>query len=80
MILSDVKYYEIKAIKQSELRVNSTGNDYTDKSMREHFDDIQLDEKVIEIVERVNNKRNHILVFTRFVEDADRIQYKLNQK
>lgn len=78
--LSDVKYYEIKAIKQSELRVNSTGNDYTDKSMREHFDDIQLDEKVIEIVERVNNKRNHILVFTRFVEDADRIQYKLNQK
>lgn len=77
--LSDMKYYDIDAIDPERLQVNSTWLDYTDISMRNHFSNINLDEKVIDVVKRVIKQwRKHILLFTKFVEDAQRISKKLD--
>ena len=66
-----MKYYVIKAIDTSRLVTNSTGLDYTDRSMRNHFDEIHLKEKIVEIAQRLLvSGRKHILIFTKFVEDA----------
>ena len=78
--LAPMKYYEIKSIDTSRLITNSTGLDYTDRSLRNHFDEIHLKEKIVEIVERLLIAgRKHILVFTKFVEDAKIISELLQQ-
>lgn len=72
--LAPMKYYVIKAIDSSKLVTNSTGLDYTDRSMRNHFDEIHLKEKIVEIAQRLLVAgRKHILIFTKFVEDAKTI-------
>lgn len=67
-----MKYYEVKAIETAKLTTNTTGMDYTEKSMRNHFDEIQLKAKVVEVVERLLDAgRKHILIFASFVADAE---------
>jgi hypothetical protein len=69
-----MKYYEIKAIDPQKLELNSTGMDYTDKSMKTHFAEVNLDDKIIDVIQRVTKAgRKHVLLFTKFVEDAQRI-------
>lgn len=70
--LAVMKYYQIKVIDITKLKTNSTGVDYTDVSMRNHFDEVHLREKIAEVVERlVKSWRKHILVFTKFVSDSE---------
>jgi len=73
-----MNYYEIDAIKEDELELNSTGMDYTDESVKRHLQKISMNDKVVEIVERlVKAGRKHILLFTRFTWDAEEIVEKL---
>jgi DNA repair protein RadD len=56
---------------ESKVRVNSTGADYTDESVRFHLDDIDFQEKVLKTVNHMMVLgRTGILVFTRFVKEA----------
>lgn len=79
--LAKMQYFEVDGIKASRLRSNSTGNDYTDDSVRQHLEEIDFDKKIIDIVERITKAgRKHILVFTRFVEWASRLSETLKEK
>lgn len=70
--LNPVKYYPLHVIDNTKLVVNSTGQDYTDKSLIAHYETIGFNNKLLEIVNRlIKAGRNHILVFTRFVKEAE---------
>jgi DNA repair protein RadD len=72
--LAKMNYYEVDAIKEDELYLNSTGVDYTDASVKNHLKKINMNTKVVEIVNRlVKAGRKHILLFTRFTWDAEEI-------
>lgn len=76
--LAKMNYYEIEAIKEEELELNSTGMDYTDKSVKNHLEKVGMNDKVVQIVNRlVAAGRKHILLFTRFTWDAEEIVEKL---
>lgn len=75
--LSKLKYYNMppKGWDNECLSKNTTGSDYTDESLRFMQRKVNFDKYLVSIVNRLlspkdGNKRNGILVFTRFVEDA----------
>lgn len=65
------EYHEVKGFNRHALRANSTGADYTDKSVQLHFNAINFKDKVVKVVDRLMEKRKNALVFTRFVEEAE---------
>lgn len=78
--LSKLDYYSMKPIEWNEanLFTNSTGADYTDKSVIAEYKRIDFYSYLIEIVNRLMNpkqggKRKGILVFTRFLEEAENL-------
>lgn len=70
--LSKLEYYQIKAVDSTQLKLNTTGADYTDKSVKDHYRQIGFNDRLISIVNRLLNAgRENILVFTRFIEEAE---------
>jgi len=77
--LAKVNYYEIKSVDTSKLIINSTGADYTDASVQNHYQDIGFSDQLISVVNRlIKAKRESILVFTRFIDEAQELVDKLN--
>lgn len=69
--LSPMNYYPIKTIDITRLKVNSTGADYTDISVRAEYRLTGFAGKLLNVVERLLNAgRRGVLVFTRFIEEA----------
>lgn len=72
--LSKLKYYTIKGFDSSQLRINSTGADYQDKSVQDYYKKINFQGRIIHVIKRlIEIERKNILVFTRFVEEAEAI-------
>ena len=60
------------------LKINTTGADYTDKSVQKEYERIDFYSYIVHIVQRLMNpkaggKRKGILVFTRFLKEAERL-------
>jgi DNA repair protein RadD len=69
--LAKMEYYQVNIVDPEKLQINSTGADYTDKSVQNHYIDIGFNDKLKNIVLRlIKAKRKNILVFTRFVDEA----------
>lgn len=75
--LAELEYYYQPPFGWDEggLRKNSTGTDYTDDSVKRMYDRTGFEYHLVNIVRRLLNpksgiKRNGILVFTRFVKEA----------
>lgn len=82
--LAKLNYYAMSPIGWNELnlKTNSTGADYTDKSVLREYDRIDFYGYLVHIVQRLMNpriggKRNGILVFTRFLKEAERLAYSI---
>lgn len=72
--LAKVDYYQIKSVDTKKLTINSTGADYTDKSVQDHYNDIGFSNQLISVVNRlIDAKRDSILVFTRFIDEAQEL-------
>lgn len=78
--LANLNYYSMNPIGWNEqnLRVNSTGADYTDKSVVREYERIDFYSYLVNIIQRLMNpkqggKRKGILVFTRFLKEAERL-------
>ena len=78
--LSKLNYYPMNPIGWNELnlKVNTTGADYTDKSVVKEYERIDFYGYLVSIVRRLMNpkvggKRKGILVFTRFLKEAQRL-------
>ena len=78
--LSKLNYYPMSPVGWNELNlnVNTTGADYTDKSVVREYERIDFYGFLVSIVRRllkpkVGSKRKGILVFTRFLKEAERL-------
>lgn len=78
--LAKLNYYPMNPSGWNEmnLKTNSTGADYTDKSVQEEYECIDFYGYLVHIVQRLMNpkaggKRKGILVFTRFLKEAERL-------
>ena len=78
--LSKLNYYPMNPLGWNELnlKVNTTGADYTDKSVVKEYERIDFYGFLVSIVQRLMNpksgvKRKGILVFTRFLKEAERL-------
>ncbi|MGM9759311.1 MAG: DEAD/DEAH box helicase [Parabacteroides sp.] len=70
--LAPLNYYQLNMIDRSRLRMNSTGADYTDASLRRHYREIRFNDSLENVVRRLLAAgRTSILVFTRFVDEAE---------
>jgi DNA repair protein RadD len=59
---------------KARLRLNSTGSDYTDESVKRHFEELHFSDQIAKAVLRVQEiGRTGTLVFTRFCEEAEYI-------
>ena len=78
--LSKVNYNPMNPTGWNELnlKINTTGADYTDKSVQKEYERIDFYSYIVHIVQRLMNpkaggKRKGILVFTRFLKEAERL-------
>lgn len=84
--LSKLNYYPMNPTGWNELnlKVNTTGADYTDRSVQREYERIDFYSFLVHIVQRlVNNqktgiKQKGILVFTRFLKEAERLTYSIS--
>ena len=82
--LSKLNYYPMSPVGWNELnlKVNTTGADYTDKSVVKEYERIDFYGFLVSIVQRLMNpkngvKRKGILVFTRFLKEAERLTWSI---
>lgn len=69
--LAKLQYFEIKGFDSTKLYVNSTGADYTDASVKSYYRVINFQDNIVRVVNRLLTiGRKNVLVFTRFVEEA----------
>jgi len=69
--LAKMVYHDIKSIDCSQLKVNSTGADYTDKSVQDYYEKVRFKNKLKRVVDRLLElDRKGVLIFTRFVNEA----------
>lgn len=76
--LAKLRYFDMNAIDLGKVKLNTTGADYDDKSLFKEFERVGFYEYTLDIVKRVmrpknGSTRHGILVFCRFVEDAERL-------
>lgn len=82
--LAKLDYYAMNPIGWNELnlKVNTTGADYTDKSVIREYERIDFYGYLVHIVQRLMNpksgvRRKGILVFTRFLKEAERLTWSI---
>ena len=82
--LTKLNYYSMNPVGWNELnlKVNTTGADYTDKSVQREYERIDFYSYVVHIVQRLLNpkqggKRKGILVFTRFLKEAEKLTWSI---
>ena len=72
--LAPMEYYPLKIVDQSKLRLNTTGADFSDASVRAYYSKVNFSKHLKEIVERLLRAgRTSILVFTRFIDEAEKL-------
>ena len=74
--LAKLVYHPIRVINRAALQLNSTGNDYTDESVRMQYEQSGFYKKLLQVVNRLFHPevgRRNALVFTRFVKEAEMV-------
>lgn len=76
--LTKLKYFDLTRLDLTRVAKNSTGADYNDKSLFEEFERVNLHNYTVGMVKRVMHPksgipRRGILVFVKFVEQAERM-------
>jgi DNA repair protein RadD len=77
--LARLEYKQVDTgFRHDRLRLNTTGADYTDESVQNHFKELHFSDQVVRCVHRLNQLNRHgVLVFTRFVEEAEYVASKI---
>lgn len=81
--LAKLRYFDCTSIDMSKVKSNTTGNDFDEKSLKEEYIRSGFYDKLTSTVLRVMKPKNKIprkgvLVFTRFIEEAEELVNKLN--
>lgn len=87
--LAKLRYFDMIAIEgkrrlnMDNVKLNTTGADYDEKSLKAEMERADFYEYTLQIINRLlhpkdGKPRNGILVFTKFVEDAERLTWDLD--
>ena len=81
--LANLRYFDMNRLELDNVKLNTTGADYDEKSLKAEFERVDLYEYTLQIINRVlhpkdGRPRNGILVFTKFVADAERLTWDLD--
>lgn len=70
--LAKLQYFNVdEGFDREKLQVNSTGADYTDKSLRQYYEQVNFKDRILHYIQRlIKAQRQSILVFTSFVEES----------
>lgn len=72
--LAKLQYYQMSLIDQRRLKANSTGADFSDKSLLSEYKRINFYQLLCDIIQRLlNAQRTGVLVFTKFIKEAERL-------
>ena len=69
--LAELKYCATKDFSKKQLKLNTTGADYTDMSVKKYYNKIGFEKKILDMVNKVKEDRKNILVFTRFIAESE---------
>lgn len=80
--LADITYYDLTDLNIDNVRSNSTGSDYDDKSLIAEYERSGFYDKLFSTTMRIlhpkdGTRRNGILVFTRFIKEAELLKDRL---
>lgn len=77
--LSKMEYFPVDDdFDTSKLVINSTKMDYTDDSVKKYYEEIFFKDRIVNIANRLLKAgRKSILIFTKFVEEAEYVSEKL---
>lgn len=83
--LAQLRYFDLTSINLRNLKSNSTGADYDEKSLKEEYRRSGFYDKLTVTTLRVLHpksgiERRGVLVFTRFIDEADELKEKLRVK
>jgi DNA repair protein RadD len=68
--LAPVKYTGVNGFDRSKLKLNSTGADFTDDSVKNYYKRSGFADTLLKMVNYQADRRRNVLVFTRFIEEA----------
>lgn len=68
--LSPMEYIDGTCVDPDEFELNSTGADYLDESIRDHYEKVDFPRSLVEIVKNQIQEGRRVVVFTRFVEES----------
>jgi DNA repair protein RadD len=68
--LAKMNYYQIKGFDSKQVKSNSTGADYDERSLQQYLKKIQFDNSLLGVATRLIEKRKNLLVFTKFTDEA----------
>jgi DNA repair protein RadD len=71
--LCKLRYFKFDVVKRAELRTNTTGTDFTERSLRAHYRDIGMSHQTIGYANRLLAKRKNLLVFCSLIADAEEV-------
>lgn len=70
--------YNVKETDESKLQLNTTGSDFTDKSLSEHYNQNSLESRIINEVENcIERGKKSILIFCPSIADAESLENKI---
>lgn len=76
--LARLEYHRIGGFDRSKLRANSTGADYTDKSVQQYLLETRFESKLERVVNRLLEiGRKGVLVFTRFLAESEHLAARI---
>lgn len=69
--LAKLKYFKVKGLDRSHLKLNTIGTEYDPRSVQMHFKEIGFENKLVRVIKRLLEIGRHgVLVFTAFVEES----------
>jgi DNA repair protein RadD len=71
--LAPLEYYSFKVVDRNKLETNTTGTDFTDASLKQHYKAIDMPAKTIHYANRLLLKRSNLLVFCSLIEEANEV-------
>lgn len=74
--LANLRYFDLTKLDMTNVQPNSTGSDWSDKSLKQEYQRTRFAENLLATTQRLLNPksgilRKGILVFTRFIEEAE---------
>ena len=77
--LANLRYFDLNVIDSGVLKRNTSGSDYSEESIKQAYKEFDFMTCLVNIVERLQHpksgiKRKGIMVFTKFVEEAEALR------